>query len=215
MKKIILATTIIATTLTGLNNVFASVNPIHLQRLAQSSNRILIGKVKEVISIEGVKVAQVEVIRLLKGPPIAEIYSLAQGTWTCDISEAETGETALFFFSDYQYSSNPKPRPAPDENGLIRGSSEFEEPIGFREKVEALTKGAAFQMIMHAGRGRMPLRSVEGIDYVTLWTAEVILPKSINTIPGAEPGYDFIRSAPLERTVAYIERTLKQRGVKR
>jgi hypothetical protein len=51
-------------------------------------------------------------------------------------------------------------------------------------------------VISHAGRGRMPLRTVRGKRYATLWE-DVILPRETATIAGPERKYDFIRSVEL------------------
>jgi hypothetical protein len=170
------------------------IGPIPIEKFIELANYIIFGKVQAVISVEGVRVARVEVMRTLKGTPVNEIYYLAQSTWTCDISEAEIEETALFFFANYQFSPV---------------SREFEEPIGFKEQVVALTNGSSFQQILHAGRGRMPLRIVAGEDYLTIWTGDVILPKHIKTIPGPEPAYDFIQSVSSDEIVAYTEKILR------
>ena len=47
--------------------------------------------------------------------------------------------------------------------------------------------------IAHSGRGRMPLRAVEGKSYATFWL-DVRLPKDTPTIDGPEPKWDSIRS---------------------
>lgn len=51
--------------------------------------------------------------------------------------------------------------------------------------------------IAHAGRGRMPLRTVGGKAYATFWP-EVDLPEGTPTIDGPEPEWDFIRSIEVE-----------------
>jgi hypothetical protein len=59
-------------------------------------------------------------------------------------------------------------------------------------------KGSPIMMIAHSGRGRMPLREVEGKTYATFWD-EVELPKGTATIPGPEPKYSFTRSVELTK----------------
>jgi hypothetical protein len=59
--------------------------------------------------------------------------------------------------------------------------------------------------IQYAGRGRMPLRVVDGRTYVTLWD-DVVLPKAVPTIAGPDPKYAFIVSVEL----AYIESLITQ-----
>ncbi len=67
-----------------------------------------------------------------------------------------------------------------------------------------------FRVIAHAGRGRMPIRDVEGKAFATIWTEDVRLPKGVMTIPGPETKYEFIRSVELSRlrwTVGAMGRT--------
>jgi hypothetical protein len=59
--------------------------------------------------------------------------------------------------------------------------------------------------IQWAGRGRMPLREIDGRTYVTLWD-NVVLPKDAPMVPGPDPRYDFIRSVEL----TYIEDLIRK-----
>ncbi len=56
------------------------------------------------------------------------------------------------------------------------------------------SKDSAILIIAHSGRGRMPLREVEGKSYATIWADDVILPEGTSTLPGPKPEYDFIKS---------------------
>ena len=70
--------------------------------------------------------------------------------------------------------------------------------------------GWPLHAIAHAGRGRMPIRDVEGKSYVTIWAEDVRLPKGVMTIPGPDPKYEFIRSVDLNglrSTVTAMGRT--------
>lgn len=188
-------------------SVQAKVGSISFEDLASSSEQIVIGKVETVTSIEDVRVAKVAVTRTLKGTPVNELYYLAEPTWTCDITSAEVGETALFFFYKYGFTANPKSRETlPDGQILLK--TDYEEPLGFRAQIESLTKGNSFWMVAHSGRGRMPLRTINGVDYVTLWTEDVILPKRIKTVEGPEAEYDFIRSVAFDGIVSLTEKSL-------
>jgi len=60
-------------------------------------------------------------------------------------------------------------------------------------------RSSGIRIIAHSGRGRMPLREVEGKTYATLWSGDVRLPQGTATIPGPEPKYSFIRSVELNR----------------
>jgi hypothetical protein len=194
--------------------VAAKIGPVSFDDLVKRSEYVVVGKVQSVQNVEQVKVAKIEVMRVLKGTPTSELYYLAQSTWICDISGAEVGETALFFLTKYQFDPNPKPRPTPDANGFVTLSSDFEEPLGFRNQVQALVNGTPFLQISDAGRGKMPLRKIAGIDYVTIWTDDVRLPKEIKTVAGPEPEYDFIRSARFDEVIKRAEKILSSRTAK-
>ncbi len=58
--------------------------------------------------------------------------------------------------------------------------------------------------IEYAGRGRMPLREVDGKTYVSLWNSEILLPEGVPTIAGPDPKYSFIVSVELTRIEALI-----------
>ena len=189
-------------------NSAARVMSISFDDLIKRSEYIVIGQVVSVKGVEPTKVAKVHVTRVLKGSPTQELYYLASRTWTCDISSAEVGERALFFFGKYQFAVNPKSRPVPNGNGSVRISGDFEEPMGFREQVQAESRTPLLQ-IAHSGRGKMPLRRIDGLDFVTSWS-DVLLPKEISTVAGPEPKYEFIRSANLEQIIKSIEKILSR-----
>lgn len=52
--------------------------------------------------------------------------------------------------------------------------------------------------INYVGRGRMPVREINGLRYVTIWVIDVRLPEGMPTIPGPYPEYGFVRSVHLE-----------------
>jgi hypothetical protein len=54
-------------------------------------------------------------------------------------------------------------------------------------------------IIAHRGRGRMPITDIDGNEYATIWSKDIILPEGTPTLPGMQPEYgDFIRSIDLE-----------------
>jgi hypothetical protein len=67
-----------------------------------------------------------------------------------------------------------------------------------------------FYTIAHSGRGRMPLRSVDGVTYATLWP-EVRLPEGTPTIEGPEPEWSFIRSVEVEVLWELVEDVLRRK----
>lgn len=187
---------------------YAKIGSVGIKDLIRHSEYIMIGRCQSITEIEGVKVAKVEVIKTIKGKETNELYYLAESQWTCDISGAVIGETALYFFDVYQYNPNPKAREVLPEGQLrIRGN--FQEPLGFKQIVELLSDQIPFLQIAYAGRGKMPVSTVDGLDYVTLYVEDVILPKNIKTIPGTEKQYsDFIRSVQLREILLLIEQQL-------
>lgn len=62
-----------------------------------------------------------------------------------------------------------------------------------------------------AGRGRMPIFSREGRQYVAIWS-DVFLPASLATVKGPEPDYDFIRGVLVDDLVAELSRSLPEVG---
>ncbi|HUR28698.1 MAG TPA: hypothetical protein VM509_10970 [Planctomycetota bacterium] len=137
--------------------------------------------------------AEAEVVELLKGErSLKRVHFLAQRTWTCDTSEAVTGETALFFFNSLALPEPSRPR-------FLRSMLEF-------------TSDSPAYRIAHSGRGRMPLRVVDGDPYATYWT-EVVMPQDLPNIDGPEPEYvGFIRSAPLPLLVSKIKECTTAHG---
>jgi len=65
--------------------------------------------------------------------------------------------------------------------------------------------------ITGAGRGRLPLREVDGKTYVTFTNAGIIIPDSLKTIPGQDPKYAFVVSAALQDMETMINRHREQR----
>lgn len=184
------------------------VGSIHIEELIQSSCYIITGRVISLLVASRVPIAQVEVLRLIKGCPTDEIYYLAERTWACDITEAVVGEEALLFLKDYRFCRGHGPS-GQVSVGRPRTHLDFEEPPGFEESVKVLTKGSRLQEVMHYGRGRMPVRGVGDHDYLTLWVSDVIIPEAMDTVAGPEPQYDFIRSVGFEEMVRYIEEVLR------
>jgi hypothetical protein len=186
----------------------AKVAPTTLAQLTAGSSSIVVGKVTSVFEIRGVRVATLSVEETWKGPQLHELAFLAQGTWTCDIADADPGERALLFLVPYQFDPEPNPKPR-DPNVW---SSDFKEPAGFRQGLDHLGLPSPFMAIFWSGRGRMPTRLVDGQEHVTLWTDDVRLPPSISTVDGPEREYaGFIRSARLEAIREEVIRAMGRR----
>jgi hypothetical protein len=182
----------------GVGLVGAKVAPTTLAKLIRFSDSIALGTVTDVRAIDGIHVARVKVSQTLKGKESDEFYFLADPTWTCDITTANGGETALFFLVPYQF--------GPSEFRDLMG---FKEPRDFQQALKAATGQTSLFELAWSGRGRMPLRDVEGVQYVTLWTGDVRLPPGIPTIGGPEAKYaSFIRSARLNDMLQALRKQL-------
>ncbi len=142
-----------------------------------------------------VRLAEVEVSRVLHGDAsLRRIHYLAEGTWTCDVSDANPGETALFF--------------------LDRSRGLAEESPALLARATSQGVAQPFYQLAHSGHGRMPLRDVGGRAYATVWTKAVALPEGVETIDGPEPEYtSFISSARLEDLERIVASTWERHGI--
>ena len=164
------------------NSLHARVAPTDFSTLVRKADVVVLGKVVRVETINGVKIARVKVLETYKGRKLDVLSFVAQPNWTCDISDAVKGETALLLlhlYTNLRKTSEPalfSPRSSPAE----------------------LEAGGAVKpifLLMDSGRGRMPLRTITGQQYVTLWVDDVRLPASIRTVAGPQPKSSYIRSA--------------------
>jgi hypothetical protein len=170
----------------------AKVGSVEFAALVKASDVVVLGNVVDVSTVDGVKVARVKVIETYKGTKVDQLFFLAQPTWICDISEAMKGETALLFLTAYE------DRWKGSELILLK-------PLPTREALQRAGVGQAMFQIVDSGRGRMPLRSVGGEKYATVWVGDVRLPVSVRTISGPKPDRSFIRSAALSDIVGLVQ----------
>lgn len=162
-----------------------------LRGLADDAHVIAVVKVNGKRVINGLNWAEVSVVRGIKGAAAGEsLMMLAEQTWTCDISDAVTGETALVFLRD-----------ARDQNTWW----------GFKSPDYAKLPRRAY-LISWSGRGRMPVREVKQQPYVTIWHHDVEIPRGIRTIEVADPQYQFIRSFHLDDVVAKVAEYVRKAG---
>ena len=78
--------------------IFAFVTPISFEALVQRSDIIVVAKVESVSRpLIGRRYAKAKVTEVWKGTQMERIEFLASPTWTCDIADAEEGETVLLF----------------------------------------------------------------------------------------------------------------------
>jgi len=163
----------------------ARVAPITLKELVDSSDLIVVAYETKVEDRPGeLKLGEEDVIR----SPIKVA--------TARILEVWKGKTG----PDVHYIASPT------WTCDISEARVGEQVVLFLSKSE----GVPFMLIGHAGRGRMPIRDVEGKAFATIWTHDIRLPKGVMTIPGPETKYEFMRSVELSQlrwTVGAMDRT--------
>ncbi|MCU0608016.1 MAG: hypothetical protein MUF78_11540 [Candidatus Edwardsbacteria bacterium] len=168
-------------------SLYAMVGPTDLDSLVGHADRIVIGTTIGIIEIDSTKIAKVHIERYItKAEKHDTVFILAQPTWQCDISDAKVGERCLWFLEDMTSRLTRKER-------------------------KAFFQGRPYNKIEYHGRGRMPFRTVDGRDYVTLWTGDIVLPDTVKTIPGPDRSYDFIRSVLYDDMVKAVEGCLPRK----
>jgi len=175
-----------------------SVGDITLANLVCYSDRIVIGQVEDVVPIDrgvrlkgdrqssptSIALADVRVLRTLKGEGGSRVLYPAGGTWTCDITGALTGETVLLFLTTERVLEQEGPR--------------------FRANVRRHLGKHPLLRVLWAGRGRMPLWSHDGSEHAVFWP-EVVMPEDLEAGPGPDPTADFIRALPIAVLAHRIE----------
>ncbi len=202
MKNLLLALLPIVLSFSGSSAPKVAKCP--LKDLTRFADAIFVGRVEEVLMVVQpdhrseydsadplpycslIPIAKVSVQRPLKGVKRGEVaHYLAMSTWICDTTTADTGETALFF--------------------LERSDWADQLTATFRSNLKRRTGEPTTHLLGHVGRGRMPLRIVDGEEYVTFRT-DIVLPEDLATIDGPGPKKrSFIRSIRLESLVERLQ----------
>lgn len=177
-------------------NSFAGVRPMKLEELTQRSDYIVVGKVTKTLIIDGQKIAELHVIRTLKGDPaVRRLYFSASPSWACDVSAASVNETGLFFLESGDI-------PDPDE-----------EDLRSIKKVEKFTGGAPFFYISFSGRGRKVFKRVGEKEYVYVWRrGELIYPVSLEFALRPDPQDADLGLVHVDDLLALISDYLANRG---
>jgi hypothetical protein len=125
------------------------------------------------------RIAVVDVARVFRGPEdLKTVLFLAESTWTCDVTRGEMGETGLYF--------------------LTRSKIVESEEEVFRKWFSASFGTKELLSVMHAGRGRMPVREVDTRPVVDFWS-NVRVPETLTILDGPNPSYpSVIKSIPLD-----------------
>ena len=181
-----------------LPTAHAEVAQITLGRLGGIADAIVVGRVARTIevpvetlpdaevSLTKATVAEVVVLEWLKGKPRPKtLWYWAEGTWTCDVTQAIKGERGLYFLE-------------------ATGVGDLVTPESMKRLSKA-TLGAPLYRVAWSGRGRMPFRTIAGRDYATIWEGAVEPPSTVDTIPGPDPRYtEFKRGVSLDDLRQYL-----------
>ena len=167
---------------------FADAGSMTLEDMVQRSKYIVLGKVSKVKIVDDVKLAELEVLRTLKGDPSSnKLYYWASPTWMCDVSDATLNETAIYFLWDPEVSNANK------------------HHLRFLRRAHPFTQGAPIYLLQHSGRGRLRPRYMDGAGYLYVHKySDVIFPSSIEIVRRPEPKDPDLGMVRLDDVLAFI-----------
>lgn len=181
----------------------AMLRSVPMDELTRHATMIALGRVSEIMTVGGVRIAHLRVDRTLKGEPQTDVYFVAEPSWSCDISDAREGESGLYFFTTHRFSERPQPAPEPPPPGFERESfGGYEEVVGFREEIEALGGGGPLYDLTNSGCGRLVERSIDGVDHYEY--SHVWIPAESREITIGDPKRSSERAAPVAEVIAYV-----------
>lgn len=111
------------------------------QQMIGGSDLIVVAHVVDVFKDNGVAVARAVPKRSYKGDAPKALFFLAEGTWTCDSSDAVKGETAFFH---------------------LQTAKSQRIMFNFRKDQVVEVASKPFFLQSYEGRGRWPIESVRG-----------------------------------------------------
>lgn len=178
---------------------------VPMDQLTRDATVIALGRVSEIMTVGGVRIAHLRVDRTLKGEPQTDVYFVAEPSWSCDISDASEGESGLYFFTEHRFSERPRPAPEPAPPGVERETfGGYEEVVGFREEIAALGGGRPLYDLTDSGCGRLVERSIDGVDHYAY--SHVWIPARSREITLGDPKTSSKRAAPVTEVIAYVLR---------
>lgn len=142
---------------------FADAGTMKLEDMIQRSKYVVLGKVSAVNVVDGVKLAEIEVTRTLKGDSgVTRLYYWASPSWMCDVSDAKVFEEGLYFLW------------YPEVSKLTK------EHLRLLRRAHTFTQGMTIYLLVHSGRGRLIPKHIEGKVYFYVHKySDVIFPPSI------------------------------------
>ena len=171
----------------------AFVGGTDLESLCAHSDLIAIVKVSQIHSTNGVQIAEATIEQMLKGnKKVKKIYFLASSTWTCDISRAELGESALVFLNKIS------------DRSKVSGRSWKLPKKGYNPLYQ----------IGHVGRGRMPIYEKDKVKYTEVWVKDIRISQPIKMFPSKRnPQYNFIADLKLNEFIHLIKKEVANPSV--
>ena len=184
--------------LAAASTCFAEAGTMTLKDMIRRSEYVVLGKVSRVEVVDGVKLAEIEVGRTLKGDPgVTRLYYWASPQWMCDVSNAEVGEEGLYFLWNL-------------EKELSKPS---EAHLQFLEEARPFTQGARVYMLEHSGRGRLRPKYIDGRGYLyTHKEGDVIFPSSIKVVKRPDPQDPGLGLVLLEDVLSFITRQVSAKA---
>ena len=166
----------------------ADAGSMTLEDMIQRSKYIVLGKVTKVEMVGDVKLAELEVLRSLKGDPgSTKLYYWASPTWMCDVSNATLNEKGIYFLWDAEVSKASK------------------QHLRFLQRAHPFTKGATIYLLQHSGRGRLRPLYMDGAEYLYVHKlSDVIFPSSIEIVRRPEPKDPDLGLVRLDDVLAFI-----------
>ena len=166
----------------------ADAGTMTLEKMIQRSKFIVLAKVVRVKFVDGVKLAELEVTRTLKGDPsVTRLYYWATPSWMCDVSDATLNEVGIYFLWEVE---NPSPNKA---------------QLRFQRRARPFTQGATIYALEHSGRGRLRPRYIDGAGYLyTHKFSDVIFPTSIEIVRRPEPKDPDLGMVRLDDVLSFI-----------
>jgi len=124
------------------------VGTISFEVLVRKADAIVVGTVERVAVAGETRGARLRVEETLAGDSVKALAFVACGTWTCDITTAETGERVLLFLR--------RPSAEKEEPGRT-GPGSLADRAALAEDLQA----GSLHFVCHSGRGRMPVHATE------------------------------------------------------
>ena len=173
---------------------FADAGTMKLEDMIVRSQFIVQGKVSNVKVVDGKKLAELEVVRTLKGDPgVKKLFYWACPTWVCDVSGATLNEEGIYFLFDLS-------KEVPENKFYTR----------FLKRAYPFTKGATIYMLQHSGRGRLRTKYIDGAGYLYVHKfSDVVFPASIEIARRPEPKDPDLGMVRLEDVLSFITNEVK------